>query len=59
VLRAGAQWRVAGGGQEMRTLRCDTHAMTPRWPMRSGAAYALVVDRRSGRIVLRELRPTP
>lgn len=57
LLRAGEEYRLAADRPGTRTLRCDTHAITPRWPMRSGAAYALVEDSRSGRIVLRELPP--
>ena len=56
LLLSGAEWRQVVPRAGERVLLCDSHQLTPRYPMRSGVAYALIVDPRTGRIVLRPLR---
>ena len=55
VLRAGGEWIQTAERDGPRTLLCDSYKFTQRWQMRSGVPYALVEDRRTGRVVLRSI----
>ncbi len=55
VLRSGGEWRQTAQRSGPRTLLCDSYKFTQRWEMRSGVAYALEEDRRTGRVVLRRM----
>ena len=57
VIRSGEEWRQTSAGNGRRVLLCDSHKITPRYPMQAGILYALVEDSRTGRIVLRPIGP--
>ena len=54
VLRSGDEWSQETVRDGPRVLLCDSWKITDRWQMRSGVAYRLEEDRRTGRVVLRE-----
>ena len=56
VIRSGEEWRQTSAGNGRRVLLCDSHKITPRYPMQAGILYALVEDSRTGRIVLRPIQ---
>ena len=55
VLRSGREWTQTAERDGPRTLLCDSDKFTQRWRMDSGVPYALVEDRRTGRVVLRRI----
>lgn len=55
VLPPGGEWSFEAATPRIRTLRCDTFRLTPRYYMRPNVRYSLVMDPHDGRIVLRRI----
>jgi len=53
VLRPGAQWSAAARDATLRRLVCDVGREPLQASLRSGPLYVLVLDRGTGRVVVR------